>query len=302
MQDRIKQAFFWSLCSTLAFSIVSFLVKFLSGSYSSWEMGFFRSFVNLLILLPFVFFRMRPSEIFPLGRRVLVLRGLAGFGGLCCFFYAIANLPLSVGVILSSITPVFVILFSWIFLREVTRIFSIFAFLLIFAGVVFLVTHGESGDSPNAVRLFPVLIGLLGAIFGALAMTAVRRAVMTFGTVLIVLYFTGIASILLVPVLFVTGFTVPGPKDLGLLVLMGMAAAFAQETMTRAYREAPATLVSIMGLMGTGFSVLWGVFYFKESLHPVQWIGITLIVMGIVLVLVFGRPIKKTLLMNPASE
>ncbi len=114
--DNLLIAFVWMMLSALGFSLMMLFVKELSPEVPQFEMVFFRSFVNCVVAAGLML--LSGESFFPPNKPLLVFRGIAGFGGVTCFFYAISRLPMSIAALLNWISPIFVILFSRLFLGE----------------------------------------------------------------------------------------------------------------------------------------------------------------------------------------
>ena len=78
--------------SAFAFSLMSLCVKVVSARLPSQEIVLARAAISLVLSGGLL----RRAGRSPWGRRrgMLVLRGVLGFGGLSCFYYAITHLPL----------------------------------------------------------------------------------------------------------------------------------------------------------------------------------------------------------------
>lgn len=275
--DQPLKALFWMFLSGLGFSLMSVFVKRLSDAIPQFELVFFRSWVNFVIVLALML--VRREDFLPVGKPLLVLRGLMGFGGVSCLFYALGHLPLSVSSMLNWCSPLFVLLFSRLFLKEKVASKALVWVAVAFAGLVVLLKP----DFRTGWIHFPlvaVLIAILGSAFGGAAYVAVRAATARVGVNVIVLYFTGIATLLSAPLAF-REFHRPNLQEGVQLLAVGGFATLGQLAMTQGYRFAPAGLVSTMSLMGAVFSSIWGWVFFSEALDGLQWLGLALIATGV---------------------
>ena len=269
--------------SGLAFTGMSIFVKRLSDHLDQSVLVFFRSVTNAIVAWILVLAgRRNPWP--PRLKRVLVLRGLAGFSSLVCLFYGLSRLPLPIASLLSWSSPIFVVLFSFLFLRERPPVGFLPKAALVFLGLllVLLPRSGllDAGAEPS-LSWWAVLIGLMGAVFGGAAFVAVRAATAELSTEVIVLWFTSIATGLSLP-WFVHQY-VPFSKQDGLeLLLLGLFASLGQIAMTQGYRHTPAGVVSSMSLMNAVFFAVAGWILFSESLGPIQWVGMAIMAIGVV--------------------
>jgi drug/metabolite transporter (DMT)-like permease len=82
----------------------------------------------------------------------------------------------------------------------------------------------------------------------------------------------------------------PRPEQLAWLFGLGGCAVLGQYLMTRGYGVAPASVVSSLNLLNAAFSALTGWIFFGESLAWAQWLGMGLMVAGIVAVALQAAP------------
>ncbi|NNL00997.1 MAG: EamA/RhaT family transporter, partial [Eudoraea sp.] len=87
----LKKAIYFMLLSTLAFTLMNGLLKFLT-SYSAYQMVFFRSLGSLFFTFGFLLNRGIP--VLGTHRKLLILRGLVGSTSMVLFFMALHYMPL----------------------------------------------------------------------------------------------------------------------------------------------------------------------------------------------------------------
>eukprot|EP00037_Helgoeca_nana_P019646 m.192505 g.192505 ORF g.192505 m.192505 type:complete len:293 (+) comp24952_c0_seq2:333-1211(+) len=117
-------------------------------------------------------------------RRFLVLRGCVGIGGLSCFYYAIAHMPLSDATVVMFTSPVWTCLFAWALLgekmglREAVSIAISIVGICFIAKPTFLFPRSASATDPNSggdsSTTFALAIGVLGSVFAACAYVVIR--------------------------------------------------------------------------------------------------------------------------------
>jgi drug/metabolite transporter (DMT)-like permease len=152
------------------------------------------------------------------------------------------------------------------------------------------VLPGLSEVSGSGIHLppFAIAIGLLGAVFSAMAMTAVRAAAMRFPAELIIFHFSALAALLAFPIalrqLPASGaLTVifSSASTLGSVLLLGVSGSAAQYAMTRGYAVASAGVGSALSLLTSAYSALIGWYFFDERLSGLQWIGVLILAAGV---------------------
>ena len=158
--------------SALTFSLMAVFVKRLAPVMPQFELVFFRSFINLAWVLALL--GLRRERLWPEhGKRLLIFRGLVGFAGVACMFYSISRLPLPIASMLNWCSPLFVILFSRLFLSERMPPLSFVFIPLAFLGLLLLL---NPWSAQGGVPFRPAVIGLGAAVFGGMAYVAVRAA------------------------------------------------------------------------------------------------------------------------------
>lgn len=261
------------LLSALFFALMAATVKSLENIPVA-EKIFFRNILGFFIALFMVVRNKKP--ILGNNIKLLLLRSVFGLLGVACYFYALSLIPLADAVILNKMSPFFVLVLSALFLKEKIKKLQFVSLILALVGAI-LVIRPEFSSS-----LVPSIIALLSAFTAGAAYTTIRHLRHTDAVETIVLYFTFISTIAMIPFLtfdFLPGeFVVPtGTEALGLLGL-GVFATTAQFLMTGAYRYAPAGELSIYTYTNIVFSTLIGLIVFFEFPDYLTIIGAGLII------------------------
>jgi len=270
--NKKLSAIIFMLLSALSFSIMGVMVKQVSD-LPLVEAVFFRNLVSTFIAL-FICMNGR-IPVFRKGQntKLQVTRSLLGLAGVMGYFYSIQNLPLADAAILNRMSPFFVLVFSYFFLKERINKLQVFAVILAFMGIG-LVIRPEFNYS-----VLPSLIGLGAAVFAGLAYTVVRKLSHTEHPSTIVLYFSAISVIGTLPVLLFT-FVKPSPIEWLYLVLTGIFAAGGQYALTYSYKLAKASEVSIYSYATVIFSAIIGYLLWQEMLSTLSIIGICVVLVA----------------------
>ncbi|WNO07926.1 DMT family transporter [Teredinibacter sp. KSP-S5-2] len=260
-------------------------VRYISTDLPLPELAFFRSVIPMAIVGILILQQRKP--FFPSPRKPLLLRGILGTGGLLCFFHATQNLPMSVSGILVWCTPAVTYVTARLALGEKLGIKTLqwllvaaFGLLLIFSPVWF--ADIKDNNALAQVNFVDFSIGLMGTLFAGMVFVTIRSAAANHTNYSIVFSFSVTASII-TGAWMMTSFVMPNHKLWGILIVIGVTGTLAQLALTEAYRNAPAALVSSMGLMQAPFAIAWGVFMFAEQLTALHLIGIVLMGIGVAL-------------------
>ena len=249
------------LAASFLFALTMVFAKLLSHSMGSVEVTFWRNAIGLIVLLLVVLRKPIQNK----GGRplTLIFRGVIGTIALLTFFYTISATSLSNAIIYAKTEPIFTALLAFFLLGENLKVKSIIAIFIGFFGVAVL-----SGLDFDYLHVMGILTGFLSA----LAYTSVRslKAYYDARTVVLSFMFFGvlIPCILMISAEFYTSdffafalspFVMPQGNDWIWIILMGLAAAYGQLFMTRAYFYAKAGLVSTVSYSVVLFASLFGI-------------------------------------------
>lgn len=242
--------------ATFCFAVASVLVKLVSPPIPTMQVVFFRSSIAMLPLLPAM---LRAGKRLVQPRHVgwHLARSFLGFIGMSTSFYALPRMALADLTALGFAMPLFLTPLSVLFLGEKVGIRRVAAVLVGFIGVV-LIIRPFGGDELPAL---PTTLAMLGTVAWAGSMIAIRRlGALGESNLTIVFWFvvlgSAVSGVLMLPV-----WVTPGPRDLLLLVGIGLSSGCAQIVMTEAYRQgettvvAPFEYVAILWAIGLGWAV-----------------------------------------------
>ena len=167
MNSRYKGIFFITL-SALSFAFMNAFVR-LSGDLPSVQKSFFRNLVAFLIALIMI---IRSKDGFKIEKgnlKYMILRATFGTVGILCNFYAVDHLVLSDASMLNKMSPFFVIIFSFLLLKEKMSPAQALAVAGAFIGSLFVIKPTFTN-----MALVPSLIGLCGGICAGIAYAMVR--------------------------------------------------------------------------------------------------------------------------------
>lgn len=296
----IKQKYkgiIYIIISAFCFALMSTFVR-LSGDLPTFQKVFFRNFVALFIAVGSLMKSKTKFEV--KGKKnnaVIFVRAFGGTLGMLGNFYAIDRLVLSDASMLNKMSPFFVIVFSFIFLKEKLTFFQIATVAGAFIGSLFIIKPTFSN-----VEFIPAAAGFLGGMGAGLAYTCVRYLGQhgVKGPV-IVAYFSGFSCLLTLPFL-IFDYHYMSMTQVLCLLLAGASAAGGQFSITAAYTYAPAREISVYDYSQLIFTTLIG--YFKFSDVPDGWsfLGYAIIISMAVLVFLYNNVLHKSEQASPTGE
>lgn len=271
MNPKVK-AIFYIIFSAFCFAWMNAFVR-LAGDLPSVQKSFFRNLVAAFVAL---FILWREGKGISIQRKNLpfhLLRSILGTIGILCNFYAVDHLVLSNASILNKMSPFFVLIFSYLFLKEKLTPFQISSFVVAFAGSLFVVKPTLAN-----LDLGPSLIGLCSGIAAGGAYTMVRiLGLRGERSSVIVLFFSAFSCLSVVPWL-IFHFQPMTWHQLLMLIGAGISATGGQYGITLAYTHAPAREVSVYDYSQIIFAAGLGYLLFAQI--PDHWsvVGYVLIV------------------------
>ena len=161
MNSRYKGIFFITL-SALSFAFMNAFVR-LSGDLPSVQKSFFRNMVAFFIALVMI---LRSRDGFKIEKgnlKYMILRATFGTVGILCNFYAVDHLVLSDASMLNKMSPFFVIIFSFLLLKEKMTPAQGLAVTGAFIGSLFVINRHLR------ICTGTILIGLCGGICAGIA-------------------------------------------------------------------------------------------------------------------------------------
>ena len=272
MIDKKYRGIVYIIISAFCFALMNMFVK-LSGDLPTFEKAFFRNFVAFFVALFMMIKDKKDFHFNPKNLPALLLRSGFGVLGIICNFYAIDHLVLSDASILNKMSPFFVILFSFIILKEKLTLPQGLIVVGAFIGAVFVIKP----DFSNAEWL-PSLLGFIGGMCAGLAYTMVRYlGIRGEKGSFIVLFFSGFSAVVLLP-LMIMNFKMFTPFQLFALLMAGVSAAGGQFAITAAYTYSPAKEVSVYDYSQIIFAAGLGFFVFGDVPDLLSVVGYVIIV------------------------
>ena len=273
--------------SAFCFATMNLFIK-LSGELPTWQKGFFRNAVALIIA-SFILFRERKKPGMKITKKnifLLILRATAGTIGFLANFYAVDRMNISDASMLNKLAPFFTIVVSAIFIKESAKWYQWLAVVVAFLGSLLIVKTTFSMDT------VPALFGVLGGLGAGIAYTCVRKlGQMGVGGALIVFFFSAFSVIVLGPVVVFT-FVPMSALQWGFLLLTGLAASGGQFFVTAAYTYAPAKDISVYDYFQVIFAALWGMIFLNQKPDLYSVLGYVIIVAAAVAMYVIQKKQK----------
>ncbi len=263
----------YMLLATFLFTLMNVFVKLVSN-IPAMEVIFFRSVISLII--SFSFLRSQGVAVLGKNKKLLFLRGAAGAVALIMIFTTLQNIPLASAVTLQFLAPVFTTLLGIFLVKEKVRPLQFLFFALAFSGIL-LVKGFDPGLSG-----FYLLLGVGGALFSGIAYNIIRRLNINEHPLVIIFYFP-LVTIPLTAWWVIRDWVQPAGAEWLYLILIGLLTQAAQYFMTRSYQMEELNKVASLNYISIIYALGFGYFVFEEVFSPVTYLGMALVLAGVVL-------------------
>jgi len=277
------------VASVCCFVVMATLLK-ATGTLPAGELVFFRCCFAILPVLVWLAWRRQIRTALhtknPMGH---VVRALVGASSMGLGFFALTRLPLPESTAIGYASPLLIVMFSAVLLKEKVHIFRWTAVVVGLIGVVIVLwprlTLFSGGQPLGDSEAVGAVAAFCGAILTAFAMMQVRKLVQTERTEAIVVYFFVCASVLsLVTIPF--GWVMPTPQQAALLVGAGFAGGIGQLLMTSCYRYADMSVIAPFEYVSLILTIIIGFVVFADVPTVTMLVGALIIVgSGIVVIL-----------------
>ena len=265
------------LVSAVAFTLLNTFVKYLTH-FSVYQIILFRAVGSLAFTIPFLL----KNKISILGnkRKLLILRGVIGLTSMALFFKSLYYLPVGSAVSLRYISPIFAAIFAVFLLKEKVKNIQWLFFAIAFGGVLIL----KGFDSE--INLTGLLYILGSSLFSGLVFIIIRKIKNSDHPVVVVNYFMIICA-LFGGIMSFTNWITPKGIEWLLLLSLGVFGYYGQLYMTKAFQIVETNKIAPLKYLEVIFTMLIGLLWFKEQYTLWSVLGISLIISGLILNIVY---------------
>lgn len=284
--DNIPLAVSAIILTVLALSLGDALIKFTSGSFAIWQIFVIRSLIVIPVLILFLCVTSSGGLRIPDSPGWVILRSLMLVGMWVCYYLSLPKLTLAAAAAVYYTLPIFITLFSALFIGG--RI-SRRGWTAVFAGFlgVLLILRPKTGDF-NAYAILPLVSAMLYA--GAVMLTRTKcrehhpiflSLALNSGFVIVGALAAGIA--LLLPETARQGdllapWVAMGWAEWIAMALLAAAILCGSIGAAIAYQNGPPAMIGAFDFGYVGFAVIWGMVFFAEVPNVTSTLGVILIV------------------------
>jgi len=263
-----------AIFASLVFSVMNALVKAVADEIPTGEIVFFRSSIGCLLIWLLMYHH--GVKFSHQDRPLLVLRGTMGGLYLVCYFYSIAHLSLADASMLAYLSPFFSILLSLLVLRERISASTAFWLTLVVIGAILLIRPWHFSAYTLAS-----LVGVMSAVFAAIAYLSVNKLSKRHHSYEIVFYFLFIATLISIPMIW-NDFVWPSATQFAMLIAIALVSLLGQIVLTQAFSSDNLIVVSVVRYIGIVFNIAWGWLFWDEIPLLLSLLGCLLVVVSCV--------------------
>jgi drug/metabolite transporter (DMT)-like permease len=255
----------WMMAAALAFSVAIGFVRFLSDTYTTWEIAFFRQVLGIVITGFWVW----RVGLIALKTRVIhfhIVRAVLGYAGLVAGYYAVRLISLADSQALQFTLPFFTFVIAAWALKETIRAHRWVATVIGFAGALIIIRPGFV-----EVNLGTLIVLAAAALFAGSDVT--NRYLSGHDSIGAIVFYGYAIQLPIGLAASIPGWVTPSLAELPLIIVFAASAVAAQWCLTQSFAVAEASLVSPVLYLRLPFAALIGFVFFGQVTDAWTWVG-----------------------------
>jgi drug/metabolite transporter (DMT)-like permease len=273
-----------ALASSLLFASMAMVARLLSRTIPGHQVALVRFVTGVVVtVLAYAILRL---DLRPRRWGWLLSRGIFGGAAVLLYFHCIEKIGVGMATLLNCTSPVWSMMFAWLFLGERPRKQAGVALALTLLGVA-LVTSTRA----QALRLGTwEMVGVLSAVFSGIAITSIRATRMedprgrpSESSWTVFASFTFFGSLTTLPTVLppIGSWVAPTLREWFLLGGCSLLSVVAQLLMTRALGRLTAVGMGIIQQTAVVLTLVGGWLFFQETISPLGAVGSLLTISGV---------------------
>lgn len=265
----------WGVLSAASFGLMSYLVHWNPQKLPVEQLALVRGLITMAGVLPWCW-----RDLYKyFGRDALMLwvRGISGATGLFLYYYTLQGTVSANANFLFSSSPLFVVLFAVVFLKEqLSRLETIGIALIVSAGLLLYIPNATS------IPAWVWITGISGALVSAVAFLSLGSAAKKYSSSLIVFGF-GFMGALLAALYPGWSWVRVGFEGWAYIVATGLLGLSAQFLMTLSFIGLKTPIAAALGRSSILFAGVLDIVLSGYRPHPLEWLAYLTIVAGVYL-------------------
>ncbi len=270
--NAVVIAALWMLGAIVSFTTMAVAGREISFDLDTFEIMFFRSLLGILIMSTAATILGHWHQVKTDRLGLHTIRNISHFAGQNLWFYSLPLIPLAQLIAIEFTLPIWILLFSPLFLGErITKIGAATAVIGFFGALLV----AQPGAGPISIGIFTAA----GAAIGfALSAIFTRKLTRDQSITCILFYLTVMQAVFgAICVLLFSDFNLPAPASVPLIILIGIAGLLAHLCLTKALALAPTSTVMPIDFARLPLIAVIGMVFYAEPFSALVFVGAVLI-------------------------
>jgi drug/metabolite transporter (DMT)-like permease len=271
-----KLAIFLIITSVFFGTVMLSFLKIAQEDVNVYVAGFFRFFLGLVIILPYVI-KKKDLVLKTTHLKQHFLRAILGLPAMLLYFSALVLLPIEKLTAISFVVPLIVTILAVFFLGEKIYIYRTLALVLGFSGMLVIIRPG----------FVDISIGVYMVLFSALLWSIniiITKKISKDDSAITILAYQSIFMSLLSFFIVLFFWEMPSLKTFIYLVLAAMCGTVLHLTLNHAFKLVDVSMTQPYSFLNLVFASIIGYFVFDEIPDFYTWIGALIIFTGVLII------------------
>jgi drug/metabolite transporter (DMT)-like permease len=271
-----KLAIFLIITSVFFGTVMLSFLKIAQEDVNVYVAGFFRFFLGLVIILPYVI-KKKDLVLKTTHLKQHFLRAILGLPAMLLYFSALVLLPIEKLTAISFVVPLIVTILAVFFLGEKIYIYRTLALVLGFSGMLVIIRPG----------FVDISIGVYMVLFSALLWSIniiITKKISKDDSAITIIAYQSIFMSLLSFFIVIFFWEMPSLKTFIYLVLAAMCGTVLHLTLNHAFKLVDVSMTQPYSFLNLVFASIIGYFVFDEIPDFYTWIGALIIFTGVLII------------------
>jgi drug/metabolite transporter (DMT)-like permease len=271
-----KLAIFLIITSVFFGTVMLSFLKIAQEDVNVYVAGFFRFFLGLVIILPYVI-KKKDLVLKTTHLKQHFLRAILGLPAMLLYFSALVLLPIEKLTAISFVVPLIVTILAVFFLGEKIYIYRTLALVLGFSGMLVIIRPG----------FVDISIGVYMVLFSALLWSIniiITKKISKDDSAITILAYQSIFMSLLSFFIVLFFWEMPSLKTFIYLILAAMCGTVLHLTLNHAFKLVDVSMTQPYSFLNLVFASIIGYFVFDEIPDLYTWIGALIIFTGVLII------------------
>ena len=271
-----KLAIFLIIISVFFGTVMLSFLKIAQEDVNVYVAGFFRFFLGLVIILPYII-KKKDTVLKTTHFKKHLLRAILGLPAMLLYFSALVLLPIEKLTAISFVVPLIVTILAVFFLGEKIYIYRTLALILGFSGMLVIIRPG----------FVDISIGVYMVLFSALLWSIniiITKKISKDDSAITILAYQSIFMSLLSFIIVLFFWEMPSLKTFIYLILSAICGTVLHLTLNHAFKLVDVSMTQPYSFLNLVFASIIGYFVFDEIPDLYTWIGALIIFTGVLII------------------